>query len=72
MTGLLVLLLPLLLLQLLLLLLLAGRILSLPLNDTPRDTTVEGDEGLVPSRSEPSAGSGVSGFPPAASAASPT
>ena len=63
MTGLLVLLLPVLLfLLLLLLLLLAGGILSPPQNDPPRDTTVEGDEGLVPSRSEPLAGSDVSGF----------
>ena len=64
-------LLPLLLL-LLLRLLLAGGVLSPPLNDHSRNTTVEGDEGLVPSRSEPPDGSAVSGSPPAASAATPT
>ena len=50
----------------LLLVLLLGGILSLPPNEPPRDTTVEGDEGLLPPRNGVPVGLVVSGSLPAA------
>ena len=71
------LLLPLLLLLLLLLLplppllLLFGVILAPPLNEPPRDITVEGDGGLPPPRNEVPVDSVVPGSPPPAAPTSP-